>query len=568
MEKLPESCVRVTLEVPGSATKAAYDKVCNELSKTIELPGFRKGSRIPPQVLEQAMSAKGGRNALKTQAINTLLSELIEPALKEDHGLEPIGQPALETEAEELASNFVPGDAFAMAVKCDVWPDIQWKKPEGAKDPEKPYLGMTGSYKRKPFDKVKMDKALSDLKEKYVTLETIEDNEYELQMGDACVINMEGYMADADGAKGEKLPDAASGDNVDVVLGEGRYMTGLVEGILGAKVGETRGVTVTFPDALRDKTLAGKTAIFDVTINEAQKRTIPEITDEFANKVRAGLNAESLIDELQTAVDEEDAKEYVPARNAALAKSLAKVMDVEVPDTLVTNQARDKFAMMMSDMRANGVSDEEIKNQINQENFLKYKNIVKDDIVADFKVSMATDEIARIEGFEVDNYQVEEQMEAIKTEAAESSEDMDEEQMRARVEATIQRQMVMDFLAENADLDVEFIDGEGDFDEGLMEKLAQESLEREEEMKAKAAAEEAAEETGESEVEAIIDAVVVEADEAEEAPAEEAPVAEVEAEPEAEAEAAPEEEVRDTSDMSLEDKAFHALMDSGALNKD
>ena len=280
------------------------------------------------------------------------------------------------------------------------------------------------------------------------------------------------------------------------------------------------------------------------------------------------MTAESLNDELQTAVDEEDAKEYVPARNAALAKSLAKVMDVEVPDTLVTNQARDKFAMMMSDMRANGVSDEEIKNQINPENFLKYKNIVKDDIVADFKVSMATDEIARIEGFEVDDYQVEEQMEAIKKEAAESSEDMDEAQMRARVEATIQRQMVMDFLAENADLDVEFIDGEGDFDEGLMEKLAQESLEREEEMKAKAAAEEAAEETGESEVEAIIDAVVVEADEAEEAPAEEAPVAEAEAEPEAEAEAAPEEEVRDTSDMSLEDKAFHALMDSGALNKD
>lgn len=248
MEKLPESCVRVTLEVPGSATKAAYEKVCTELSKTIELPGFRKGSRIPPKVLEQAMSAKGGRNALKTQAINTLLSELIESALKEEHGLEPIGQPSLETEAEELANNFVPGDDFEMAVKCDVWPDIQWKKPEGAKDPEKPYIGMTGSYKRKPFDKAKMDKALSDLKEKYVTLETITDNEYELQMGDACVINMEGYMADADGAKGEKLPDAASGDNVDVVLGEGRYMTGLVEGILGAKVGETREVTVTFPD--------------------------------------------------------------------------------------------------------------------------------------------------------------------------------------------------------------------------------------------------------------------------------------------------------------------------------
>lgn len=572
MEKLPDSCVRVTLEIPGSATKAAYEKVCTELSKTIDLPGFRKGSRIPPQVLEQAMSKKGGKLALKTQAINTLLSDLIESALKEEHGLEPIGQPYLETAAEELSSSFVPGDDFEMAVKCDVWPDIQWMKPEGAKDPEKPYIGMKGTYTRKPFDKFKMDQALLDLRERYAELETIEDNEYELKMGDSCKINMVGYMANADGGKGEKLPDAASGDNVEVVLGEGRYMTGLVEGLVGAKVSDTNEVTVTFPDALRDKALAGKTAIFDVTVLEAQKRTLPEVTDEFANKVRAGLTAEALKDELQKAVDSEDAKEYVPARNAALAKALAQVMDVEVPDTLVTNQARDKFALMMSDMRSNGVADEEIKKQISPENFLKYKNIVKDDIIADFKVSMATDEIARIENIDVDDYQVEEQMEAIKKEAAESEGEMDEAGIRSRVEATIQRQSVMDFLAENADLDVKFVDGEGNFDESLMAKLAEESLAREQEIEAKAE-----EEIGESPasnppvVDAVVEAVVAEAEEVEEAPSEEASVVEAESEAvkeEADPVPEPAAEDRDTSSMSLQDKAFYALMDSGALNKD
>jgi len=570
MEKLPDSCVRVTLEVPGLATKAAYEKVCTELSKTIDLPGFRKGSRIPPQVLEQAMSKKGGKNALKTQAINTLLSELIEVALKEEHGLEPIGQPALETAAEELATSFVPGDDFEMSVKCDVWPDIQWGKPEGAVDPEKPYIGMKGTYTRKPFDKFKMDQAILDLRERYAELETIDDNEYELKMGDSCKINMVGYMANADGGKGEKLPDAASGDNVEVILGEGRYMAGLVEGLVGAKVSDTNEVTVTFPDALRDKALAGKTAIFDVTVLEAQKRTLPEVTDDFANNVRAGLTAEALKDELQTAVDSEDAKEYVPARNAALAKALAQVMDVAVPDSLVTNQARDKFALMMSDMRNNGVADEEIKKQISPENFLKYKNIVKDDIIADFKVSMATDEIARLEGIDVDDYQVEEQMEAIKKEAAESDSEMDEAGMRSRVEATLQRQSVMDFLAENADLEVKFVDGDGNFDEALMAKLAEESLAREQELEAKVE-----EEIGESPSSdpPVVEAVVEEPEEVEEAPAEEASVVEAEPEPEAvkeEVEPAPEPvaEDRDTSSMSLQDKAFYAVMDSGAFNKD
>merc|ERR1712176_623727 len=205
------------------------------------------------------------------------------------------------------------------------------------------------------------------------------------------------------------------------------------------------------------------------------------------------MTAETLREELQKAVDQEDAKEYVPARNAALGQSLSEVMEVEVPDTLVTNQARDKFAMMMSDMRNSGVADDEIKKQISPENFLKYKEIVKDDIVSDFKVSMATDEIARIENIDVDDYQVEEQMESIKKEAAESEEEFDEAQMRSRVEATLQRQAVMDFLAENAELDVKFVEGEGDFDEELMKQLGEESLAREKEMEEKAG-----EEIGES----------------------------------------------------------------------
>ena len=307
-----------------------------------------------------------------------------------------------------------------------------------------------------------------------------------------------------------------------------------------------------------------------MTVLEAQTRTLPEIDDEFAKKVRADLTAESLKEELQKAVDQEDAKEYIPARNAALAKALAQVMDVEVPDTLVTNQARDKFAMMMSDMRSNGVADEEIKKQISPENFLKYKDIVKDDIVADFKVSMATDEIARIENIEVDDYQVEEQMENIKKEAAESEEEIDMAQMRSRVEATIQRQAVMDFLAENADLDVKFVEGEGDFDEELMKKLGEESLAREQNLEAKP--EEEISESKDStppEVDTVVEAVLAETEEEKEASVEVAPVAESEV-AEEEADPAPEEvaEERDTSSMSLEDQAFYALMDAGALNRD
>jgi trigger factor len=242
IKRLPNSAVEIAIPVPGQATQAAYDKVLFEVSKNVQIPGFRKGSRIPPAVLEQTMT--GGKNALKVQAINELLKKLVEPALKEQE-LDAIGQPVLQVPAEELALEFTPGQELTLAVKCDVWPEIQWKTVEGQ---EKPYTGLNGKYKRKPFNAVKLNQALSDLKERYATLEPITDPEHVLKTGDACVVNMQGFMADADGNKAEPLPNAASGDRVEVILGPGRYMEGLVEGLEGAKIGQTVSVKVNFPD--------------------------------------------------------------------------------------------------------------------------------------------------------------------------------------------------------------------------------------------------------------------------------------------------------------------------------
>lgn len=288
----PESNVEITLTAPGAATQAAYDKACAEVSKTISIPGFRKGAKIPPAVIENVLAAKGGkRHVLKAQAIQSLLNSLLEPAMKEEHNLEPIGQPSLMGSADDLADIFIPGEPLEMVVSCDVWPDIAWKNIEGQ---EKPYFGLKAAYSRKPFNQARFEQAMKDLAERYCVNAPAPDGK-ELAMGDACIVDMQGYMAGEDGtSKGEPLPDAASGDDVEIVLGDGRYMTGLVEGLVGAKVGETKTVYVSFPVGLRDKTLAGKSAVFDVTVKEASIRTVPEIDDELANTIRPGLDAEGL----------------------------------------------------------------------------------------------------------------------------------------------------------------------------------------------------------------------------------------------------------------------------------
>lgn len=239
LQRLEDSAVSLKIDVPGTATKASFDKVCRELSKNANIPGFRKGSTIPPKILQQTLSSKAGPYALETQAINELLATLVEPALSAEN-VQPIGQPSPIVPAEELAKTFTPGEEMELEIRCDVWPEIEWTG-------ERPYVGLKGEYRRPPVDESKLEAALNDLKERFAKLEPITDENHVLVMGNACKVNMQGYMAE-NGEKGEALPNAASGDNVEVILGQGRYMEGLVEGVLGSKVGDMVQVSVNFPD--------------------------------------------------------------------------------------------------------------------------------------------------------------------------------------------------------------------------------------------------------------------------------------------------------------------------------
>lgn len=307
---------------------------------------------------------------------------------------------------------------------------------------------------------------------------------------------------------------------------------------------------------MKNKELAGKEAIFDVEILSASRRSLPELTDEFANQVREGLTVDLLKEELRKAVDSQDAQEYMGARNAALGKALSEIIDVDVPDTLVTNQAREKYALMMTDMRDNGMADEDIKKMINPENFIKYKDIEKPDIVRDFKISMAVDEIARLENIQVPAYQIEEQIQQLKDQAAkegQSTDEMDNEQMRRKVESTLERRMVYDFLADEADLEVEYVN-EDDFDEALMEKLAQESLQREQE------AEQASE--GKQQDDVVATAAVVEEEAPETVTAQDSAVSTEESEANSSSE---EIDASKYDGMDQEEKAFNILKDLGMV---
>lgn len=141
---------------------------------------------------------------------------------------------------------------------------------------------IVGQYKGIEIEKVEVEAvsdediedALAELVDEYTSIEEVTDRT-DVQDGDIANID---YVGKIDG----EAFDGGSDEGYDLEIGSGTFIEGFEEGLIGAKVGETVDVTVTFPDPYTNNTdLSGKEAVFTVTINSIQAEVVPELTDAF-----------------------------------------------------------------------------------------------------------------------------------------------------------------------------------------------------------------------------------------------------------------------------------------------
>ena len=100
-----------------------------------------------------------------------------------------------------------------------------------------------------------------------------------VEMGDVVNIDYEGKI---DGV----AFDGGSAEGYDLTIGSGQFIDGFEDGCIGMEVGETKDVEATFPDSYKNNPdLAGKVAVFTVTVNSISVEEIPELTDEYVQSL-------------------------------------------------------------------------------------------------------------------------------------------------------------------------------------------------------------------------------------------------------------------------------------------
>jgi trigger factor len=300
---------RVSVTVPAQRVARQSNSAYSQLAQKVSVPGFRRG-KVPQRYLEQRYGAR-----VAADVAQELIEEGWRKALDE-HGVTPVSQP--EVDAGGVPK---PSDDYSFSITVEVPPAIDLQ----------PYEGIAVEMTEYNIPDDRVDHELGHIAENAATWESIADRD-EARSGDQAIIDFKGEM------DGEPLLGGEGTDN-ELELGSGRFIPGFEAQIIGHKVGEDFDIHITFPEDYGAQHLAGKDALFHITLKQLKQKVVPAIGPDLAAKL-----GEESIDKVREQVRENIANQWKEqAKRAAeqlIRKHLAGQYAFDLPPSMVDNAMR------------------------------------------------------------------------------------------------------------------------------------------------------------------------------------------------------------------------------------
>lgn len=309
-DKLEKNWMQFEVEVEASEFSKSVEAAFRKMNQQVTIPGFRKG-KAPRAIFERMY----GKEALVQEAVEQLLPRAYGDAVEQGQ-IEPITQPEIElVQAEE-------GLPFIFKGKVQVMPEVTLGR-----------LSGFGIEKAVPeITEEQVEEQVNALRERLATLVT--DEAGEVVNGSFAVIDFEGFI-DGEAFEGGK------GEGYTLEIGSGSFIPGFEEGLVGAKAGETRDVNVTFPEEYHAEHLAGKPAVFKVTVQEVKKKELPELNDEFAQQVSPFKTVEELRADIKNRLTEAAEENADREFRNKIVEAVTNDAAVEVPEVMVSDKVHD-----------------------------------------------------------------------------------------------------------------------------------------------------------------------------------------------------------------------------------
>lgn len=412
----------VQVVVAAANEKKQAEEAYDELRSTADVPGFRRG-KAPQKLLEN----KYGK-AVRNEVTEKLLSAAFRKLIK-DKELKPIALPDIDG-LEELKSR-KEGEPLKFTLKFDVSPRCEIGK----------YRGITLERPVVSVDDNDVNDAVEEIRARYATFETVEDAD--AVSGDQVIIDFNGLI------EGQPLPGGKA-DNYPYILGSGRFFKEFEEVLLGAKAGQETTCEVNFPADYSNPAIAGKSAHFEIKVNEVKRRQLPELNDEFAEQ--AGY--ENIAD--MTAKVKADLQSGSTAQSQRIAESRALDLVIanstfEIPRVLIESMAKENYEQELRRLFQLRLPASEISAR--EEEMRKQS---EETAVRNIKAYTVVNEIGEAEGIEVTDEDFEREAVSITQRTGldmdSISRYMQTEEQRDTFEDRIFRQKALAVIMDNAEI--------------------------------------------------------------------------------------------------------------------
>ena len=343
--------------------------------------GVKSVFPVEGESTRENIEKKYGAEFLYQDAVNDTYPQALVEAIGQSD-IQIAGTPTLTVEK-------ISGDGYTFTAVIDLYPEVQLGQ----------YKGLTAVYPEVELSSDDTESALAE----YARTHPVVEHPERAAMGDEVTLDFEGFVDGVpfEGGKGEQYP---------LLLGSGYFVPGFEEQVAGAAVGEERDVKVTFPTEYVPE-LAGKDAVFHIKVHQITRRAAPVLDDDLAKK--QGFADVSALRRavMEGAVAQKQAQAAQQFADA-LVQQVIDGMTVTIPDAMVENQLDGLIAQLRGQLEGQGATLEQYL-EYSGTTMEQLREHAREQAATAARYELAMTEIARQEGIEITEADLEQQYEAL-----------------------------------------------------------------------------------------------------------------------------------------------------------
>ena len=325
VKELTDNRVRLDVEVPAADVDHAFDHAIGDISRSVRVPGFRKG-RAPRHMVERAI----GRDTLVEEALRDHLTGWYSHAVAVA-GIDPVERPTID-----WSDAPIEGTPFRFTAEVEIKPAPKVRS----------YAGLEAV---RPPDEVPEAAVDGEIERLRRSVSSVIPVERPAGRGDFVVIDYRGTI------EGKPFQGSA-GTDYGVELGSGDLAEEYERALVGMSAGQRREVDVPVPDDYPDAAAAGRSARFEFAMKDVKERELPPLDDDLATQVSefdtlAELRAD-IVERFSEVLREQADRSF---RTAVLG-ALAEQLETDVPEPLVNSRLRSLVRSLTQELAARGVA--------------------------------------------------------------------------------------------------------------------------------------------------------------------------------------------------------------------